>query len=218
MTASAPAADGRRASRHVSKRLLAGIAGAVLLVLMVLDTKVVRVGSEQDVRADVFSPEAFGAEQFPRIQSLVEARAVDAATLYAAASADKTAAAQKYGTPAGIAPLFPVTFTGTLGEGRLGVFEIDVDEVPDVRVRLQTGPAINGTELRDMPGDIAFGDFTNQIEFQDAASGINEVMKARVLADLDRDALAGREITVTGVFRMINPKMWLVTPVRLNVQ
>ena len=206
-------------ARRVSPKSLAlGAAVLLLLLAMVLDTHVVRIGSEADVRADVFSPEAYGAEQFPRIREQVAERAVDAPTLYEAAVADKAAAAAQYGTEGGIAPVFPVRFSGTVGEGRTGIFDVDVDGLPDdVRVRVQTGPAVNGTELRDLPGDILFGDFKNQIEYQDAGAAINDAMKGDVLADLDRDALTGREVNVVGVFRMINPKMWLVTPTEFEV-
>ncbi|MCP1200471.1 DUF2291 family protein [Notoacmeibacter sp. MSK16QG-6] len=217
------AAAARKSARRngpVSPGALIGV-GAVIALLsaMVLDTHVVRIGSEQDTRTAAFSPESFGQEQFPRIQSLIESRAVEATELAPAALEDKAAAAEKYGTPGGIAPIFPVKFTGTVGEGRSGTFNIAVDELPDeVSIRVQTGPAVNGTELRDFPGDIGFGDFTNQIEYQNAGSGINNAMKAEVLNDLDRESLAGRTISVVGVFRMINPKNWLVTPVRLSVQ
>ena len=216
MTAIAPPAGHARLS--VKALVLAGAALA-LLVAMALDTEVVRIGSDADIRAEGFSPEAFGAEQFPRIQSNVEGRAVDAVTLAEAIAADRDAAAAEYGVPGGIGPIYPVAFTGTVGEGKSGVFDVAVPGMPaDTRVRVQTGPAVNGTELRDFPGDIVFGDFTNQIEFQNAGAAINDTLKAQVLNDLDRDAMTGREMSVVGVFRLVNPKMWLVTPVKLSVK
>ena len=42
---------------------------------------------------------------------------------------------------------------------------------------MQTGPAINGTDLRDAPGEIKFGQFTNQIEYQNAGAALNNAMK-----------------------------------------
>jgi ABC-type branched-subunit amino acid transport system ATPase component len=57
---------------------------------------------------------------------------------------------------------------------------------------VQTGPAINGTDLRDATGTIEFGQFTNQIEYQDAGSAINNEMKKAVLAGLDPSALTGK--------------------------
>ena len=120
---------------------------------------------------------------------------------------------------AGAFPVIPVSFTGTAGEGGSGIFEVSVESLPDgVGIRVQTGPAINGTELRDITGDIVFGDFTNQIEFQNVGAGINRAMAAEVLSDLDRDSLTGQTVSVTGVFTMINPQNWLVTPVAFEVQ
>ncbi len=66
------------------------------------------------------------------------------------------------------------------------------------KIRLQSGPAINGTELRDISGDIEFGAFKNQIEYQDAGAGLNRAMAAEVLDGLDRDTLTGKTATVAG--------------------
>lgn len=191
----------------------------VLLGAMAWDTKVVPIGSEPIAGDDAFSAKQFGVEQFPGIQKSVETRAVEASKLAAAIAEDKAAASEKYGVPAGIGPVIPVTFTGVVGEGSAGMYEIDVEGVPDeLTIRVQTGPAINGTDLRDATGNIEFGQFTNQIEYQNAGAAINDAMKAQVLSDIDTSDLSGQTLSVTGVFKLINPKNWLVTPVRLRVQ
>jgi predicted lipoprotein len=218
MIASADTRPIRR--RSVSRGgIIAAAVVVVVLVAMALDTKVVRIGSDQDVRAQAFSPDAFGEERFPGIQTQIDARAVDAAELAAAVMADKKAAGETYGVAGTPGPVMPVKFTGTAGEVKAGNYDVKIEGVPDtIRVRVQTGPAINGTELRDFPGDIVFGDFKNQIEYQNAGAGINNAMKKAVLAGVDTKALTGKSVTVTGVFRLINEKNWLVTPVRLSVQ
>jgi len=94
-----------------------------------------------------------------------------------------------------------------------------VEGLPEeIRVRVQTGPAINGTDLRDVTGDIAFGNFKNQIEYQDAGSGINRAMKKAVLDEIDTANLSGKTLEIFGAFRLINPKNWLVTPVKVTVR
>lgn len=192
---------------------------AVLVVAIALDTTVVQIGSEDDARQQAFSPDAFGSDEFPRIRNLVNERAVEASNLVAALSEDKSAAVAESATMAGAFPVFPVKFTGTIGEGTSGVFEVQVEDLPEgVKIRVQSGPAINGTELRDIPGDIEFGAFTNQIEYQDAGAGINRAMNAAVLTDLDREAFVGRTVSVVGVFTLINPNNWLVTPVEFDLQ
>lgn len=207
--------------RKGTNRRRAIIAGALVVLFgaMALDTRVVRVGSKDDLRQQAFDPDRFGGEEFPRIRDFVLERAGDAPALAAALASDRAAAIEAHGTMAGAFPVMAVSLRGTVGEGRSGVFGVAVDGLPDgATIRVQTGPAINGTELRDVVGDIEFGAFTNQIEYQDAGAGINRAMAAEVLSGLDRDALPGRTVSVTGAFTMINPKNWLVTPVRLEVR
>ena len=201
------------------RRAIIGVAAIALVGAIALDTTVVTVGSDADLRQQAFNPGAFGETEFPRIRDFVEGRAPDAVTLANELAADKKAAIEAYGTKAGAFPVMPVKFTGTAGEGKSGIFDVNVDGMPDgYKIRVQTGPAINGTELRDVPGDIEFGAFKNQIEYQDAGAAINRAMSEATLSDLDRDSLSGKTISVTGAFTMINPKSWLVTPVALEVQ
>lgn len=191
----------------------------VLVVAMVWDTKVVRIDSSAGSGEAMSSVARFGEEQFPVIQADVADRAVEAGTLATAIADDKTSAGERYGVPAGIGPVMPVTLTGVAGEGRSGIYEIDVAGLSDeLTIRLQTGPAINGTDLRDATGAIEFGQFTNQIEYQNAGAAINDAMKAQVLSDLDTSELSGKTLMVTGVFKLINPKNWLITPVKVDVQ
>ncbi|MBB3231235.1 DUF2291 family protein [Halomonas stenophila] len=191
----------------------------VLLGAMALDTTVMTIGSQAEVVDDGFSAERFGAEQFPDVQASVEERAVEATELAAAIAKDKAAAGERYGVAAGIGPVVPVRFSGVVGEGKAGIYTVDVEGLPgDLTIRVQTGPAINGTDLRDATGTIQFGQFTNQIEYQNAGAAINDEMKAQVLASIDTGELTGRTIAVTGVFKLINPRNWLVTPVSLSVQ
>jgi predicted lipoprotein len=216
----APNPSAPKAPAPSRRGMLLGVAAIVVLAgAIALDTTVVPIGSEADVRVQAFSPDSYGQEQFPRIQAFVKEKAVDAATLAPEVLADKDAAAQKYGTASSTGAIMFVTLTGVAGEARSGVYPLTVEGMPeDITVRVQTGPAINGTDLRDTPGDIAFGDFKNQIEYQDAGSGINRVMKATVLDGIDTASLTGKTMTVTGAFRLINPKNWMITPVEVAVQ
>ncbi len=200
-------------------RLIAVALGVLVLAAIAFDTTVVHIGSEQDARQQAFSPDKYGDDQFARIQTFVDGKAVDAVTLGTELLADKAGAAKKYGTASSTGAIIPVKLTGTAGEGKSGIYDLAVQGLPpDIKVRVQTGPAINGTDLRDAPGDIAFGSFKNQIEYQNAGSGINRAMKKTVLDPLDTSALTGKTVEVTGAFRLINPKNWLITPVRLAVK
>jgi len=212
---SSPEKSGNSSTRY----WVYGIVITAVLAAIALDTTVIGIGSEDDARLLAFAPDVYGQTEFPRIRAIVNDRAPEASTLALALNDDKDAASEKFATTAGAFPVVPVRFTGTMGEGSSGVFKIVVDGLPEgVTIRVQTGPAINGTELRDIPGDIEFGSFTNQIEYQDAGAGINRAMSAAILANLDREALIGQTVSVVGVFTLINLKNWLVTPVEFNVQ
>ena len=201
-------------------RLAVG-SGAVLVLLaaMALDTKAVRIGSAEDVQAGVFSAASYGKAQFPKVQSAIEGRAVDAAMLAAALTKDRAAAEAQHSVPAPAGPEYSVKFTGKVGKRDFGVYDVAVPGVPEtIRVSVQTGPAINGTDLRDATGLIKFGDFSNQIDYQNAGSALNNEMKREVLSKLDVSDLTGRTILVVGAFEMSDPAKWVVTPVKLTVQ
>lgn len=197
-----------------------GIAAVVIVVgAMAFDTTVIRIGSEQDVQEQKFSPVTFGAEQFPIIRQDVETRAVDAVELATAIAADKKAAGEKYGVKTTTGPVLPVKLTGVFGERKANYNIVAVEGMPaEITVRIQTGPALNGTDLRDATGKIEFGQFRNQIEYQDAGSAVNNEVKKTVLAGVDPSSLTGKTVSVIGVFKLVNPKNWIVTPVRLEVK
>lgn len=195
------------------------VAGLAVLGAIALDTAVVPIGSEHDVRQQAFAPDSYGEQEFPRIQALVLEKAVDGLTLGPAVMADKAAAAKQYGTASTTGAIMMVKLAGVASDQKSGVYTLAVEGLPpDIKVRLQTGPAINGTDLRDAPGDIEFGKFKNQIEYQDAGSGINRAMKKVVLDGIDTANLTGKTVEVVGAFRLVNPKNWMITPVQVVVK
>jgi predicted lipoprotein len=201
-------------------KIVAGIAAVVIVIgAIAADTKVVKIGSAHDVREQGFQPESYGAQEFPKVLADVQQRAVDALTLANAVLADKKAAGGKYGVATSTGPVVPVSLSGTFGDRKTNLNDFKVEGLPDgITIRVQTGPAINGTDLRDATGKIQFGQFTNQIEYQDAGSAINNEMKKATLASLDPEKLTGKTATVVGVFKLINPKNWLVTPVKVELK
>lgn len=217
MATSSSAPVGVSSSRWRSFLAIAGV--LVLVCAMAVDTTVVLIGGEEDLREQAFDPDAYGNDEFPRIRDFVIDKAPEASVLAQELAADKAAAVASYGTSAGVFPVMPVTFTGIAGESSSGILNISIEGMPEgTGLRLQTGPAINGTDLRDVVGDISFGSFKNQIEYQDAGAGINRAMASQILNNLDRETLTGKSITATGAFTMINAKNWLITPVALEVQ
>ena len=208
----------RRGKLDVRLALSSG-AILVLCAAMALDTKIVKIGSAEDAQAGVFSAATYGQAQFPKVQAAVEGRAVDAATLAAALAKDPAAAEAQYGMPSPAGPEYAVKFTGKVGKQDFGVYDVAIPGVPEaIRVTVQTGPAINGTDLRDSTGLIKFGDFSNQIDYQNAGSALNNEVKKEVLSKVDVSNLTGKTVVVVGAFQLSDPAEWVVTPVKLTVQ
>lgn len=218
MSVATPTASKRSAAPN-RRSIIAWAAALVLIVAMALSTKVVKIGSDANLTSGAFTPAAFGASEFPKVQAALDRRAVAAPALAAAIAKDPAAAAKQYGVPTGAGPEFTVKFGGVVGKGDFGTYAVAVDGLPkSVVVQVQTGPAILGTDLRDATGTIKFGQFTNQIEYQNAGAALNTELKKQVLSKVDAANLKGKHVTVVGAFQLSDPKSWLVTPSKLDVK
>lgn len=217
---SSTAAGKRQRPAFLTKRVIGIGALVVLLGAMALSTKVVdSKAAAAGSTTQAFSAPAWGKENFPKVQEAISQRAVEASTLASAFASNPTAAGKKYGVNAGTGPEVSVKFSGVVGKGDAGIYPVKVAGLPKgLLIRIQTGPAINGTDLRDAPGTIQFGQFTNQIDYQNAASALNDQLKTQVLAKVGTSTLTGKKVSVVGAFQLINPQAWLVTPAKLTVQ
>ena len=205
--------------RKAGGRIAIAVGVVVVLAAMAIDTKVVKTGAPAATPNGAFSAAEYGTAEFPKVRTAILARAVDASVLAAALKKDPAAAIKEYGVDAGGASEMSVKFTGVVGSEDFGVYDVAVPGVPpDIKIKVQTGPAINGTDLRDATGAIKFGQFKNQIEYQNAGSAINKEMKRAVLSPIDTEKLGGKTIAVIGAFRLGDQTTWLVTPVQLGVQ
>lgn len=211
----------RRVASHLTRaHLVAAALAVVLLVAMGLDTTWYPVGKAIPGEKQKFDAAAWAQEQYDAtVVPAVTDGAVDLGTLVPLLQQDADAAGEQYGSRDGSSPYtYPVSFQGTAGKPEGGLLPITVPGLPKgVRVSVQVGPAINGTALRDVSGTVKFNDFVNQVEYSDAALALNKLMKATVLADVDRSALAGTQVTVVGATAPLNPELITVTPVSLEV-
>jgi len=82
-------------------------------------------------------------------------------------------------------------------------------------VRIQIGPIILGTALRDAVKFITFEQFTNQMQYGGVSDELNTRVSNDVVAKLDLKALVGKKLSIKGAFTYdtANPKDVLVTPV-----
>lgn len=199
--------------------LILGGAAVILILAMAFSVKVVKLGSEAAAPPGAFDPVAYGQTTFPKLQAEIEKRAVDAATLASAIAQNADDAAKKYGIPGTIGTEYSVKFTGVAGKEAYGVYYMTIPGVPNgVTVRVQMGPAINGTAVRDATGSVTFGQFTNQIDYQNAGSALNNEIKKQVLAKIDTKSLTGKTISIVGAFQYVVPNSWLITPVQVEVK
>ena len=75
-----------------------------------------------------------------------------------------------------------------------------------------TGPVIAGTALRDGVKFIHFSDFTNQLDYADVATELNNKVKSEVLAGVDAKSLVGKKVDFAGAFSLVAPGSVLVVP------
>lgn len=202
------------------RRGVGGVVVAILLIAMVLGTKVVSGSALEAATPKEFSASSFGKAQFPKVKALIIANAHDLSTVASAIQSDAKKAAMSYGVVEGTSfPVYSVKFTGVAGTvDSAGILPITVKGLAaGVTVRVQTGPAISGTALRDATGTIHFPQFVNQIQYQDAGSALTEELKNQVLASIKASDLAGKTVTIIGSFQLINPASFLLTPVQIEV-
>lgn len=210
---------GQASRRRIPARWIAVAIAAALLAVIGFSSEYRSPETAAAAGPKKFDPAAFGAETYEsRVVPAIEKDAVDLPTLVKALVADKDAAGEKYGRRQGTGPYsFPVKGTGKAGEARSGLLSVTVPGLPEgTRVSLRTGPAINGTTLRDAAGFITFGQFLNQVEYADAATALNNQMREKLLKSLDVASLNGKEISFTGAFTFLSPSVVTITPVSIK--
>ncbi len=159
-----------------------------------------------------------------KVLPAVEKGAVPAAELLPALEADQAAASKKYGNQAGTGSpyAFLVNGTGTVTaideEAPTHPLTVKVDGLngKTANVQVVTGPVIAGTALRDAVKFIKFGDFTNQLNYADAATGLNNKVKSDVLAKVKAKDLMGKKVQFAGAFSLVAPGVVLVVPTQLT--
>ena len=118
---------------------------------------------------------------------------------------------------------FRVKGTGVIVEvntaSRASTVDVDIDPADgSADVRIQIGPVIKDTAIRDTLEFISFTDFTNQLEFARLSNAINKMVNKTVTGSLDRENLMGKRITFHGAFTQLQDSDTIrITPVSLEV-
>ncbi len=202
-------------------RLIGFGAILVLLVLMFFGTKILTGSQATQAAPGTFSPQAFAQEKYEsEIVPDIEKRATDIATVSQALHTDPAAAAKQYGVVSGTSPaVYSVKLAGVAGAPDAnGLVPVKVDGVPaGIKVFVQMGPAVNGTAIRDATGKVDYTQFKNQIDYQNVGAELNNQLKKLVLANVDKQSLEGKTVSVVGAFQLINPAAYIITPVKVDV-
>ena len=173
-------------------------------------------GSDAGGTAGFDVDKAWTDQVLPAIQT----KGVDAPELLAAIEKDPKAAAQEHGvaSAAGGSPTFAIKGSGKVtkvdADQPTGPVTVDIGDGKTVQI--VTGPVILGTALRDISG-ITFGDFTNQIDYQNAGTALNNKSKTDVIATVDKAALTGKTLEFQGAFTLLSPTSIAVVPTELKV-
>ena len=204
----------------LSTRLIAIACGVVLVAAMALDTTYKDSDAPKPTAGgrERFEPAAYGEKTYPKAVATIEKNAKPLPELVPAMREDLDAAGEKFGHREGNSPFsFATTGEGVAGDVKGGLMQVRVKGVPkSTTVSVQVGPAINGTAIRDAVGFISFNQFVNQVDFADAATALNNQVKAKVLKGVDAKTLKGKPISFTGAFTAIGPTVVTVTPVKLE--
>ncbi|MEV6636173.1 DUF2291 domain-containing protein [Actinoplanes sp. NPDC051470] len=157
-----------------------------------------------------------------KVLPTVQQNAVDVTTVAAAIEKDPAAAGRQYGKRTGTGSPFAylVKGTGTVTEvdtdAPTGPLTVEIPGAKPLKISIATGPVVAGTAIRDGVGFIKFGDFTNQIDYQNVANQLNNRVKTDVITKVPVKDLKGKKVTFAGAFSALAPGSILVVPTDLT--
>ncbi|MGG6896751.1 DUF2291 family protein [Rhizobium sp. BR 315] len=207
-----------------------GAAVAVMLVAALPGCKIIKTPTPEEKAAEAartaFDPAAkVEAIWQPQVIPDLEKRAGDFKTVQQAVASNPDEAGAKYGNPRkqSASPwTYAVKLSGKIvaadTSSRARTLDVDVDGDGKADAKVQIGPAIRGTALRDALDFLDFNEFRNQIEWAQFGKAFNEKANTSFLTALPRDGLMGKTITVTGAFPLPSSgQLPLITPSALAV-
>jgi len=176
--------------------------------------------------AAAFKPDKMAEEMWAaKVIPYLRQKAGPFAEVNALAKSDPAAAGAKYGNPrkqANSPWTYAVTLEGKIvasnTASRAGAIDVDLDGDTRADVRVQIGPAIRGTAIRDVLDFVNFNDFTNQIDFAQFGKALNTYADKTVLSKLPREELDGRAAKVLGAYAIESgTDLPMVTPTEAQI-
>jgi predicted lipoprotein len=222
-----------------STRLLVVPLAIIACLALISACTVVKIGEEQSSDESQYSTwlktgTGFQADEFvaavwdEEVIPIFESEAVDCATVLDALRADRTAACEQYGLRRETGePFYAFKVRGTAAvvefddSSRNGVILVDLlPDLGQVDTRLQVGPVIRGTAIRDALEFIRFTDIGNQLQFAALANEFNARMRQDSVEPLNLEEIAGERISFLGAFRLEAEQSVddiVITPVRIDL-
>ena len=103
-------------------------------------------------------------------------------------------------------------------ESSAGILTIDIhDLTADGFSKIQIGPVIKKSMIRDYLSFIKFGDFENQIEYANVSRELNFYIRDNILNKINDDYKIGATISFTGVFNFDKSGEILITPIEIEL-
>lgn len=161
----------------------------------------------------------------PQVVPYFQKRAGDLKDVAALVASSPDQAGEKFGNPRKQASspwTYAVKFTGKVTAAdtasRAATLDVDTDGDGKADAKVQIGPALRGTALRDTLDFVNFNEFKNQIEWAQFGKAFNEKANSAFLSAVPRDGLVGKTVTVTGAFPLpASGQVPLVTPSELTI-
>ena len=212
------------------------LVAAVIAVAVVIPTQftVVDLGEQDEIEeSEAFDAATYVEEKWEDIDSTIRERSVDLATVLNAIQVDADSFVAKddlisvtteYGliTP-GEAHVYAITGSGTVAavdtSSSRGSLTLTVDGYDGpIQLNLEIGPRLpsGDTSIRDAVG-IDFNEFTDQTEYGQVSSEINNRVRDNVLAPLDFDSMEGSRINVIGAMTIRTFNLLQIDLTEINV-
>jgi len=173
-----------------------------------------------------FNPDRQVAEIWDaKVIPFLEKRAGSFQEVSSLSKSDLDAAAAKYGHKEkdGTAPwTFATKVSGTIvkaeTKSRAAYLDTDVDGDGKADVRIQIGPVIKGTAIRDSLDFVNFNEFKNQIQWAEFGKAFNIHVNGLTLEKLSRDALEGKKVEALGAYPLPSTgQPALLTPATITI-
>jgi len=203
---------------------------AAVIVAALPGCKIVKTPTAEEKAAaaakDAFDPKArVDAIWQPQVVPYFEKKAGELKDVTQLATSSPDQAGEKYGNPhkQSSSPwTYAVKFTGKVitadTASRAATLDVDTNGDGKADAKVQIGPALRGTALRDTLDFVNFNEFKNQIEWAQFGKAFNEKANAAFLAAVPRDGLVGKTVTVIGAYPLPGEgQPPLVTPSELTV-